>query len=162
MKHKREVLFILVFFCFSMMVTHAQEIIPAAGGNVSGSTGSVSYTVGQILCGSLSGTHGTITQGVQQPYEISVVTGINETSAILFKIEVYPNPTKDLIILKAENFEIENISYLLYSSNGTLLRNNRVEGTETRIAMSNLEPATYFLKVIWKNKGFKTFKIIKN
>lgn len=33
---------------------------------------------------------------------------------------------------------------------------------QTSIVMSNLEPATYIMKVIQENKEVKTFKIIKN
>jgi len=33
---------------------------------------------------------------------------------------------------------------------------------QTSIVMSNLEPATYIMKVIQGNKEVKTFKIIKN
>ena len=46
--------------------------------------------------------------------------------------------------------------------NGKLIESKKVENNETSIVMSNLVPATYFLKVIQDNKEIKTFKIIKN
>jgi hypothetical protein len=52
-----------------------QNTIPAAGGNAKGSGGSASFTVGQIFYTKLSGTNGTVIQGIQQPYEISMPNG---------------------------------------------------------------------------------------
>ncbi|MGI6479933.1 MAG: T9SS type A sorting domain-containing protein [Salinivirgaceae bacterium] len=46
--------------------------------------------------------------------------------------------------------------------NGKLLLNEKITGNQTSIVMSNLVPATYFVKVIQGSKEVKTFKIIKN
>jgi hypothetical protein len=140
----------------------AQNAISAAGGNATGSGGTVSQTIGQVTYTTISGTTGTVTQGVQQPYEISVVTGIEEAVGIILEISVYPNPATDFVRLKIENYEVENLRYQLYDINGSLLQDNKVEGKETSIIMRNHLPATYFLKVTDKNKVIKTFKIIKN
>ncbi|MCJ7449016.1 MAG: T9SS type A sorting domain-containing protein [Bacteroidales bacterium] len=141
---------------------HAQNAIPASGGNASGSGGSVSYSVGQIVYTTNTGTNGSAAQGVQQPYEISVVTSIEEALDISLEMVVYPNPTTDFIKLKIENYEVKNLRYQLYDINGSLLKDNKVEGNETNIVMNNFLPATYFLKVTDNNKVIKTFKIIKN
>ena len=154
----------LVAFCllgFGIAI-RAQNAIPASGGNATGSGGSVSYTVGQVVYTKYTGTNGSVAQGVQQPYEISVVTGIAETKDISLEIEVYPNPATDFVKLKIENYEVKNLKYQLYDINGSLIKDNKVEGNETNIPMQNLLPATYFLKVTDNNKVIKTFKIIKN
>lgn len=93
MKHTKNFLCFLLLIGFSITILHAQATIPATGGNAAGSGGSVSYTVGQITCNFLSGTNGTIAQGVQQPYEISVVTAIETAREISLECTVYPNPT---------------------------------------------------------------------
>ena len=140
----------------------AQNAIPASGANAAGSGGSVSYTVGQVVYTTSTGTNGNVAQGVQQPYEISVVTGIEEALGISLEIMVYPNPAQDFIILKIKNYEVENLRYQLYDSNARLLLSNKVEGNETSIVMQNLKPSVYFLKVTDNKKVIKTFKIIKN
>jgi Secretion system C-terminal sorting domain len=139
----------------------AQEVIPATGGNASGSGGSVSYSVGQIFYTTNTGTNGTATQGVQQAYEISVITALEEAKNISLGLLVYPNPATDFIRLKIENHEVENLKYQLFDINGSLLQNNKIEGQETNISMQNLSPSTYFLKVTANNIELKTFKIIK-
>ena len=153
----------------------AQQTVSSAGGNAAtGGEGTVSYTVGQVAYTTITnGVNGSVAQGVQQPYEISVVTALEDAKGILLEFSIYPNPATDLIKLKIENYEIENLRYQLYDINGNLLQNNKVEGNETSIVMSNLVSATYFLKVYTvgrndrtgvtdKNKVIKTFKVIKN
>ncbi|MCJ7449782.1 MAG: T9SS type A sorting domain-containing protein [Bacteroidales bacterium] len=154
----------LVAYClFGFGTTvQSQNSIPASGGNVSGSGGTVTYTIGQVVYTKYTGTNGSIAQGVQQPYEISVVTGIVEALGISLEIMVYPNPAQDFIILKIKNYEVENLRYQLYDINARLIQDYKVEGQETNILMQNLFPATYFLKVTDNNQGIKTFKIIKN
>ena len=74
----------IMFLCSIFIASlQAQETIPATGGNASGSGGSVSYTIGQITYRTISGTNGAVTQGIQQPYEISVVTAVENTEGIM-------------------------------------------------------------------------------
>jgi hypothetical protein len=154
----------LIFFCmFGLGISiRAQNAIPASGGNATGSGGSVSYTIGQVVYTTITGSNGSSAQGLQQPYEISVVTEISEAKDISLEIEVYPNPATDFVKLKIKNYEVENLRYQLYDINGSLLKDNKVEANETSIPMQNLLPSAYFLKVSDNNKVIKTFKIIKN
>jgi len=160
--NKMVILSSLGLLSIGMTGLNAQSTIPASGGNASGSGGTVSYSVGQVVYTTNTGTNGTIAQGVQQPFEISVVTGIEEALNITLQSSVYPNPASDFVKLKIENYEIENLSYQLYGNNGSLLQDNKIKDSETRIDMSNLVSAIYFLKVIENKKVVKTFKIIKN
>ena len=150
----------LLTFTFSLSTLMAQETIPATGGNASGSGGTVSYSVGQVVYTTNTGTNGSVAQGVQQPFEISVVTGIEQT-AINLVISAYPNPTTDFLQLKVESEKLKDLSFQLYNMQGKLLQNKKIEGNETSIVMSSLVPATYFVKVVQGNKEVKTFKIIK-
>ena len=50
--------------------TQAQEAVATAGGDASGTNGNVSYTVGQVVYTTNTGTTGSVAQGVQQPFEI--------------------------------------------------------------------------------------------
>ena len=162
MRHKKIKLSAILLLGFGLAGLQAQTAIPATGGNASGSGGSVSYSVGQMVYTTNTGTNGSVAQGVQQPYEISVVTGLEEAIGINLILSAYPNPTTDFLKLKVENYDNTNLSYQLFDINSKLLENKKIEGSETSIFMSNLVPATYFLKVTDNNKEVKTFKIIKN
>ena len=164
MKHKRLILSAIFLLALGLTGLQAQNAVPATGGNASGSGGTVSYSVGQVVYTTNTGTNGSVAQGVQQPYEISVVTAIEEAKGIDLMVSAYPNPTTEYVKLKVDastSLSIQSMSYQLFDINGKLLQNKALEGTETSIVMSNLVPATYFLKVIKDNKEVKIFKIIK-
>lgn len=155
---------LLIAFClfgYGTVAVQAQNSIPATGGNAVGAGGTVSYTIGQVVYTPISGTTGFMTQGVQQPYEISVVTGIEEASEITLEISVYPNPAVGYVNLKVEKYDTDNLRYMLYDMNGMLFQERKVEGPETQIQIGHLLPGTYFLRIAENKKEIKTFKIIK-
>jgi len=145
----------------SLSVLQAQEVVSASGGNASGNGGSASYTVGQLFYTTNYGTTGSIAQGIQQPFEISVVTAIEEAKEISLNCMAYPNPATDFLILKIEGALKTQCIVSLYDINGKLLQVKKLESNETSIFVGNLVPATYFLKVDQNNKEIKSFKIIK-
>jgi hypothetical protein len=161
MKNKKTKLNALLLFGVGLTGVHAQEALHASGGNASGSGGSVSYTIGQVVYTTIAGINGSVAEGVQQPYEISVVTGLEEASGINLVCSAYPNPVQKYVTLKIENCDTEKMTYQLYDDNGKLLETKKAEGTETSIDMGNLVIATYFLKVLRNNQVVKTFKVIK-
>jgi hypothetical protein len=162
MRHKRLKLSAVLLLGLGLTGLQAQTSVNATDGDVSGSGGSVSYSVGQVVYTTHTGTSGSVAEGVQQPYEISVVTGLEEAQSINLSVTAYPNPTTDYLTLEVKDVELLNLHFQLYDMNGKLLQNEKITGNQTSIVMSNLLPATYFVKVIQGNKEVKTFKIIKN
>jgi hypothetical protein len=140
--------------------TQAQQSINAAGGNAVGSGGSVSFTVGQIdyLC--LEGSGGSVTQGVQQFNEVLQNLSDNEINMNV-EMVIYPNPTTDLVNLKIENYDLDNLSYALFDLQGRQIATKKITQNETQIQVNNLASAVYLLTVRDKNTLLKTFKIIK-
>jgi hypothetical protein len=153
---------IALFLSGYWIISQAQSTIPAAGGNAAGTGGTVSYSVGQVFYMTIDETSGSVIQGVQQPYEISVVTGIEEAKDITLLCSVYPNPASDYLTLRIENWDSENLSYKLLDPGGRIIGNKKITGYETQISLGALLPAVYFLKVLDGQKEIKTFKIIKN
>jgi len=161
LKHLKVKLSTFFFLCLGLTILHAQEVIPVTGGNATGSGGSISYTVGQIVYLSNTGSNGSVAQGVQHPFDISVV-GLNETEKISSQYSVYPNPTNNFLTLKIENFEAANLFYQLYDISGRLLDSKKLSDNETKIEVEYLTPSIYFLQIFNGNKEIQTFKIIKN
>ncbi len=168
-----KIILMLIFSILGSISLFAQQTVSSAGGNATGSGGAASYTVGQVVYTTNTGSNGSVASGVQQPYEISVVTGIEEAKGINLVCYAYPNPATDFLKLKIENYEGQDLRYQLYDINGNLLLSNKVVASETNISMQTLLAATYFLRVYTvgrndrtgvtdKNKVIKTFKIIKN
>jgi hypothetical protein len=158
MKHKKTIT-IVVFLLLSLGGLHAQENPTAAGGDATGTGGSASYTLGQVVYTTATGTNGSVSQGLQQAYEISTTVGINETS-IHLELSVYPNPTTNYLTLKVDDFE--TITFQLIDLQGKIIENKKVMHSTTTIVMESLPKAIYFLAVTKNNQIVKTFKVIKN
>ena len=158
----RKTILVLLVSCLCLTIVQGQSTIPSTGGNANGGGGSVSYTVGQITYQTQSGSNGTVAQGVQQPYEISVVTAIENTEGIILEYKIYPNPTSGSLKLLIKPYDDENFRYRLFDINGLLFLDKKINSGETEIPMESYIPATYFLRILLNNQEVKVFKIIKN
>jgi len=160
MKHRKTKLIALLLLGIGFNQGYAQQASIASGGDASGSGGSVAYSVGQIVYTTHTGSNGSVAQGVQQPYEISITLGLEETE-INLNLSAYPNPTTNYLMLQIDNYD-KALLYQLYDISGKLLESNTIVASSTTITMEALPTATYLLKVTQNNKEVKTFKIIKN
>ena len=159
MKHKKMQISVLLLGLG--LTTYAQQATTASGGNASGSGGSVAYSVGQIVYTAHTGTTGTVSEGVQQAYQIFTV-GINETDSDI-SLSVFPNPTADNLSLQIGNYKNEKFSYQLFDMQGKLLNDGEITARQTPINTASLATATYFIHVVnQENKKVQSFKIIKN
>lgn len=140
----------------------AQQSLNTSGGDLSGTNGSVNYSVGQVFYTTSVSANGSVAQGVQQPYEISVVTGLEKASGILLSCSVYPNPTTDFLNLSIGNYNIKNLYYQLYDGNSKLIEEKKITIENERISMVELATGIYFIKVREDDQELKTFKIIKH
>ena len=138
----------------------AQNAIVASGGNATGTGGSSSYSVGQVVYTNQVGSNGSTNQGVQQPIEIFTL-GSDDFPEITLAMSVYPNPTTAFVNLSIAKYNSENITYQLFDLNGRVIQSNKILEKETQISLENVANAIYLLTVSDNNKSLKTFKIIK-
>jgi len=152
-----------IFFSLILIsnISYCQQDAVASGSVATGVGGTVCYSIGQIDYANSNGAGGIVTQGVQQPYEIYITTGLEEMNVNIL-VSTSPNPTNESIVLTLESLDLQNVSYQLYDSQGKLLSDNKVTDNNSTIQMSELPSALYFIKVLNQNKEIKTFKIIKN
>ncbi len=160
MNYKKIKLSALLLLGFGL-TAQAQQATTATGGDATGSGGSVAYSVGQIVYTTHTGTTGSVAQGVQQPYEISVVLGI-ENSLIDLDISAYPNPTTHHLTLSIGNDISETLHFQLCDLSGKIIERRKISNRTETIHMENLATGPYFLKVSNSNNEVKIFKIIKN
>lgn len=154
---------IILLFAFLLFFTHlsySQETVSVSGGVASGA-GSVSYTVGQLLVTSNVSNNGSVTHGVQQSIELFTLTN-PELKTLTLKAVIFPNPTKNSVMLFLSDNELKGLSYEIHDVNGRLLQKGKVHEKNTSIAMRNFATGIYLLKVNQNNKSLKIFKIIKN
>lgn len=146
----------------AVMSLSAQSALVGTGGEAAGSGGSVSYSVGQIAVQSNSEGSTSISEGVQQPYEIQTI-GIDNYPGITLNAVVYPNPTQGTVILSINSFDsFSDIVFArLYDGNGKQIREIRIADHQTEIGMESLSTGTYYLNLFSGKQMLKSFKVVK-
>ena len=149
-----------LIFLISLQLSYAQEIVPSTGGNATGTGGTSSFTVGQVFYTSNASSTGSVSQGVQQAFEIQTLSNPGLLTVQLTAV-TYPNPTTDYVVLKITDTALENLQYTLFDVNGKTIVSKKITTSITEITMKNYSIGMYLLKLTKKNQPLKTFKIIK-
>jgi hypothetical protein len=150
--------YILVLFTLvtTLSVT-AQEVVSTRGGSYSNTSGSIDFTIGEVIIS--TGTDGAndLTQGFHQ-------TNWNflgvEDFAPNYEAIIFPNPTQDVLKIRTSTFE--NVTYTLYDAQGKRVMQDILSARETPLQVSQLVPGTYSMTLKNKKEKLKTFKLIKH
>jgi hypothetical protein len=138
---------------------YSQSNTVSAGGDAEGDNGSVSYSIGQVVYTSAQGSNGNINQGVQQPYDVGVVTGIEEVG---INLSVFPNPTAGILTLNVADEDASLLSYQLYDAAGRLIDSKNKLNSTTTISLEAYATGVYTLAVSRNNKQVKSFLVVRN
>jgi ligand-binding sensor domain-containing protein len=98
---------------------------------------------------------GTATQGVVRFQETTSIDDLNSS----MNMSVYPNPSKDKLIIKSSNL-IKH--YELADVTGKIIEANNSNNYSLNIRMSDLSKGVYFLKISNSQQGSVVKKIFKN
>lgn len=158
LKTKSIILFLMIL---PWKVMIGQSTMPASGRDISGEGGSISYTIGQMTYTAHSGLTGTLNQGVQQPYEITVFSNLSETNPFTLEVTFFPNPVKDQLTLKLNDNNLSNLRYFIADVNGSHLASADVNSQVTLINMGEFPPAVYFITIKAGETTVTSFKILK-
>ncbi len=152
--------FLLISILFSL-ATHlnAQNNTVSAGGDAEGSNGSISFTVGQVVYTSAEGSNGSINQGVQQPYDLEIITGIEHNE---IELTLYPNPTLGQFNLSIADARTSEYSIQLFDAAGRLLLTKKQLLELNSISLESYATGTYVLSVFKKDELIKSFRIVRN
>ena len=144
------------FLCVSL---YSQSNTVSAGGDAEGDNGSISYSIGQVVYTSAQGSNGNVNQGVQQPYDVGVVTGIEEAG---INLSVFPNPTAGMLTLNVAGEDASLLSYQLFDGSGSLIESNNKLNSTTTISLETYATGVYTLSVSRNNKQVKSFRVVRN
>lgn len=138
-------------------VTYAQEIVSTQGDSYTNGSGSIDFTIGEVVIN--TGTDGTndLTQGFHQTNWNFLGVDNHEQNS---EATVYPNPMGTELYIQTENFEF--VSYVLYDATGRIVAENKLNALQTGIDVSTFAPSSYSLVLQDENQNkIKTFKLIK-
>lgn len=153
----------------TLLTSHAllaQSGIVPSGGDAMGTDGQVSYSCGQIDYLYMNDTTGSVSSGIQQPFEIFTLSGLEEKNISLklpdqLAASIYPNPSIDFVTLKIEAATYSALRYELYDMQWKLIREQQIGAGETRIDLTAINSAAYYVRVLNQNQSVKLFKVIK-
>ena len=98
--------------------------------------------------------------GWSQRNIIDWVTGnLSTTETQKSATQVYPNPSKDFVIIKNE--KTEKLSYQIFDISGKLILSGKAKSNE-KIDIQTLEKGNYFLQIQNENGQKQNLKLIKN
>lgn len=137
--------------------------IITSGNNSTGSSGTVTYSIGQVFYTYIGESVYNVAQGIQHEESQENLGANDDLLKVKTEISIYPNPTTDFVNINMKGFELENgqTSYQLYDLNGRLIEQNTINQDEMKISLNNLNSSIYIIQVSVKNEVYKSFKIIK-
>lgn len=157
---------LLVFYSASGQVSIDRSVIGSAGGNaVTTGTHSASWTLGETMISSRVGGTITLGEGFQQGSEDVLSVEVNKPNVDLV---VFPNPTKDKVVISVDASKAQTLKYALYSPLGQMINlpesTMKVSGhSEKSLDLSHLAKGTYLLQITADNgEQLSTIRIIKD
>ncbi|MEP6647108.1 MAG: T9SS type A sorting domain-containing protein [Saprospiraceae bacterium] len=162
MRKIRVLSIVILLITLSDCSIFAQQATLTSGRDVNGTTGSVSYSIGQPDYTNFKSDSGNISFGVQQPLVV-IMVGTNETDQDI-SVSISPNPVINSLRLKIGDgsVPIGNYEYNLYDINGKLLLQKGIKNEVTNIPMTEFASGMYLLRVGQKSKdNIRSFKIFK-
>jgi len=155
----------LLFCCLLLTATLQaqsldQYVIASAGNYSTTSTGtSLSATIGEPLTTTVSSSTAILTQGFQQPIDITLVNTQN-VNQVPLDIQVFPNPTAAYITI--EQTESNALNADLYDILGQHIGSYSINDYQTQIDLQRLPAANYLLRIRDNaNQTIQSFKIQK-
>ncbi len=111
---------------------------------------------------SKDGSEGSLSDGVQQALEVSLITDASEIQNSSFAISVFPNPVTNTLVLETEIKDVSALSYNLFDIKGNQLLQDGIKAKKTAISVSSLPAATYILKIMDSENLVQYYSIIKH
>ena len=165
--------FTILFFAILLITTkvNGQSITPYALNNGGVYSSTMEWSIGEsVSIANFLASGYSLNTGVLQPMT-SIVTAINEYGPAVFgaQITIGPNPTNNLLHIKARFNELGNLSFQLIDAKSTIVFTQEA-GTifssyEKDIFMEDYPSGVFYMKIYFKpsNGTVKTgiYKIIK-
>jgi hypothetical protein len=151
-------LFILLSTILCTNSLFSQQVISTQGRSLTGEGGSISFTIGETLTGTKVTDDGIITQGFHQTR--LTVTAIDGPAVEPLDVNVWPNPSKEIVYVLIDYYDPDQISFVLYDVQGRILSRLAGSSNLTEIKLPGGTPGIYFLKITMGNKNIGTYRII--
>jgi len=151
---------VLIIVMHCALDFYAQQGVMTTGQQLSGIGGQASVSLGQTDFIFASAMDYSMSQGVQQPYEISVVTSVTSNSISLGAI-VFPNPTNDAFTIKIPEANNGTLTFQIFAADGRLIEAAMLVQWQTIVSSVEWAQGSYYVRISDENGRQNIMKIIK-
>lgn len=135
--------------------TNAQEVIATQGDSYSNASGTIDFTIGEVVINTVSDGSHDLTQGFHQT--IWSFADLVDHSPD-FDLTVYPNPVSDALIIESSNYQ--NVMYSLFDVQGRKILEGRLDSEASTINVGHCAPGAYSLSLTRQGEQLKAFKLL--
>jgi len=136
-------------------------VLATSGAHYSGTNTELSWTIGEVIVETVTGSDNIVTQGFHQP--LVEVTTVEESWPSYLKVNVFPNPVTEKITVNIENNTLE-LQAIIYDMTGRQLISEEIGHSQNYIEFNvdDLANSIYLLNIHSKDKKYNaTYKIQK-
>lgn len=137
------------------ILCHSQANVYSSAAEKAENDMTLYHVIGNAVA--LEAEDGSLSTGNLIPYSVATTTGLELTDISL--LTVYPNPTKDVLVLTTG--ELKNLTMTLTNEAGQQLLSAPVRDSETRIDFSRYASGLYHLTLTQGETIVKSFSIVK-
>lgn len=138
----------------------AQQAISAAGTHATGTNVQLSWTVGEVMVSTFTGSSAILSQGLHQGK--LTITAIEPVILTGVSVKTYPNPVNDKLNIGFSNFVENKYSFSITDGNSRIIQTGTAVENPQSVDMTSFAQGVYFLKVeAVSEKQSQIFKIIK-
>lgn len=152
---------ILFFLLLSFSLNAQLQVISSAGDHAKSSNGSISWTLGEVVTATHSGSGVLLTQGFQQS-NLEITTAVEEPQNLEIQIRAYPNPVQNRLTVEIQHREDVPLSLQLYDINGKLLKSRQIKTSRQNLNLEEYAQGQYILQVRSGQDLMKSFQIVKH
>ena len=147
---------LLLFLLLTSLSVTAQEVIATQGDSYSNTSGSIDFTVGEVVINTGTDGSNSITQGFHQSNWKFV--GVEDHTPN-YEVSIFPNPTEEVLNIKTSKFE--NVKYTMYDTQGKLVLQGKLSAEQTTIQVTRIAAGSYSLVLNTGKQILKTYRLIK-
>lgn len=143
---------ILILSCFCI---NAQEVVATQGASYSTASGSIDFTIGEVMIASVETGGEILTQGFHQP---NFIMNALEHPKEMLDINYYPNPVQEELILELEKINGNNYIEVI-NLQGKIILTQTIRQVQNAINFSSFPSGLYFMTI--KNEQQELLKTLK-
>lgn len=149
---------LLLFAFHSYSQSIERQVVTTSGSYMEQANGSLSSTTGELISKTFEQSNAHLTQGFQQT--TFTLTSVNENIPSILAVDIFPNPTVDVINLKSDE---SNLIYRVIDLKGQIIEEGNLINGQTKINLLPFAKNIYIVEVYSSAKNIKnTFKVTKN